>query len=110
MSRIETQQENMVMALVRMLRGGQVTLPAEARKALNLNAGDYLDLEVQDGKLTLKPVAVIERAEADRQLGSILGRVKYAGTQPEPTEDEVMDMVVDEIRALRGKHAKGGSR
>lgn len=25
------------MALVRMLRGGQVTLPAEARKALNLS-------------------------------------------------------------------------
>ena len=98
------------MALVRMLRGGQVTLPAEARKALNLNAGDYLDLEVEDGKLTLRPVAVVDRAEADRQLGNILGRVKYVGPQPKPTEDEVMNMVTEEIRATRRKHAEGRSR
>ncbi len=98
------------MALVRMLRGGQVTLPAEARKALNLSAGDYLDLEVQDGQLTLKPVAVIDRAEADRQLGNILDRVKYVGPQPEPTENEIMGMVIEEIRTVRGKHAKGRSR
>jgi AbrB family looped-hinge helix DNA binding protein len=54
------------MALVRMLRGGQVTLPAEARKALNLGEGDYLDLEVTDGGLTLRPVAIVDRAQADR--------------------------------------------
>jgi len=98
------------MALVRMLRGGQVTLPAEARRALRLNEGDYLDLEVQDGALTLKPVTVIDRAAADRQLGNILSRVKYTGPEPEPSEDEVMDMVVEEIRAVRAKHAESRSR
>jgi AbrB family looped-hinge helix DNA binding protein len=99
-------QENMVMALVRMLRGGQVTLPAEARKALRLSEGDYLDLEVTDGTLTLKPVTVVDRAGADRQLDKILSRVTYTGPEPEPSEDEVMDIVVDEIRAVRAKHAK----
>ena len=98
------------MALVRMLRGGQVTLPAEARKALKLSEGDYLDLEVQGSTLILKPVMVIDRVEADRQLDTILSRVKYAGPQPEPTEDEVMDMVAEEIRAVRDKHAKSRSR
>src|SRR5437667_4808196 len=95
------QQESVIMALVRMLRGGQVTLPAEARKALKLSEGDYLDLEVQGGTLTLKPVTVVDRAEADRQLAKILSRVTYVGPEPEPAEDEVMDMVVDEIRAVR---------
>lgn len=98
------------MALVRMLRGGQVTLPAEARKALKLSEGDYLDLEVNDGALTLKPVTVIDRAGADRQLDAILSRVKYAGPEPEPSEEAVMDMVVEEIRAVREQHAKSGSR
>ena len=46
------------MALVRMLRGGQVTLPAETRKTLKLTEGDYLDLAVADGTVTLKPVTV----------------------------------------------------
>lgn len=98
------------MALVRMLRGGQVTLPAEARKALRLSEGDYLDLEVTDGTLTLKPVAVVDRADADRQLERILSRVKHIGPQPEPSEEEMMDMVVEEIRVVREKHAKNRSR
>jgi AbrB family looped-hinge helix DNA binding protein len=100
--------EKAIMALVRMLRGGQVTLPAEARKALKLNAGDYLDLEVANGTLTLKPVTVIDRAEADRQLDDILSRVEYIGPQPRPSEDEVM--VTDEIRATRAARAKGRPR
>ena len=110
MIKANTQQENGIMALVRMLRGGQVTLPAEARKALKLNEGDYLDLEVVGGAVTLKPVTVIDRAEADRQLGAILSRVKYIGPEPSPSEDEMMDMVVEEVRSVRAKHAKGRSR
>src|SRR5579885_1393544 len=98
------------MALVRMLRGGQVTLPAEARKALKLNEGDYLDLQVSGGTVTLKPVTDIGRAEAGRQLGDILSRVRYIGPEPAPPEDELMDMVVDEVRATRAKHAKGRSQ
>src|SRR4051794_36525712 len=102
-------QENAVMALVRMLRGGQITLPAEARKALKLSEGDYLDLEVQGSTLFLKPVTVVDQAEADRQLDAILSRVKYAGLEPEPSEDEVMYMVVEEVRGARNKHAKSRS-
>jgi len=98
------------MALVRMLRGGQVTLPAEARKALKVSEGDYLDLEVTDGTVTLKPVTVIDRAEAGRQLDAILSRVKYVGPEPPRSEDEMMDMVVGEVRAVRVRHAKGRSR
>lgn len=97
------------MALVRMLRGGQVTLPAEARKALNIKEGDYLELEVTGGSVALKPVTVIDRAEADRQLDRILSRVKYTGPKPRPSEDKVMDMVADEIRALRTGNAKSRS-
>ena len=98
------------MALVRMLRGGQVTLPAGARKALKLNEGDYLDLSVTDGTVTLKPVAVIDRAEADRQLGAILSRVKYIGPEPPPSEDEMMDIAAEEVRSVRSAHAKSRSR
>src|SRR4051794_29948648 len=99
-------QENAVMTLVRMLQGGQITLPAEARKALKLSEGNYLNLEVQGSTLLLKPVTVVDRAEADRQLDAILSRVKYAGPEPEPSEDKVMDMVVEEVRAASWGHIR----
>lgn len=98
------------MTLVRMLRGGQVTLPADARRALRLREGDYLDLAIDDGVVMLKPVTVVDRVEADRKLGAILGRVEYAGPQPEPDEDAVMGMVVEEIHAARTGRAQGRSR
>lgn len=110
MIKANTQWENGIMALVRVLRGGQVTLPAEARKALGLSEGDYLDLEVAEGTVTLKPITVIDRAEADRELDAILSRVKYIGPEPPPSEDEMMDMVADEVREVRAGHAKGRSR
>ena len=38
------------MPLVKIVRQGSVTLPAEARKALRLKVGDYLEAEVVDGE------------------------------------------------------------
>lgn len=39
----------------------------------------------------------------DRQLVEILAQVRYIGPEPPPSEDEVMDMVAHEIRAVRAK-------
>jgi AbrB family looped-hinge helix DNA binding protein len=89
--------ETHAMALVKLLRGGQVTLPAETRRMLRLKEGDYLDAEIVEGSLRLKPVKVVHPDEADRQLDQILGRVRYVGSEPEPSEDEVMEMVVEAI-------------
>jgi hypothetical protein len=38
-----------------------------------------------------------EVERAGQQLDDILSRVKYIGPEPRSTEDEVMDMVVDQI-------------
>jgi hypothetical protein len=61
---------------------------------------------VQNGR---KPVTVVDRAETDRQLDAILSSVKYVGPEPEPSKDDVMDMVTKGIRAARDKHAKSRS-
>jgi AbrB family looped-hinge helix DNA binding protein len=49
------------MALVRLLRGGQVTLPAELRQKLQVKEGDYLQAEVVENGMLLKPVAFVSR-------------------------------------------------
>jgi AbrB family looped-hinge helix DNA binding protein len=83
------------MALVKVLRGRQVTLPAEARKALRLKEGDYLEAQVVGESLQLK---------------AVIDRPKWVGPGPEPSEDELMATVVDELHAMRAERDEGRSR
>jgi AbrB family looped-hinge helix DNA binding protein len=60
-------------ALTRMTRKGQITVPAEIRRALNLQVGDKVALSFVDGetpRAMLRPV----RSVADMTFGSITPR------------------------------------
>jgi AbrB family looped-hinge helix DNA binding protein len=92
------------MALVKIKDRAQITLPPEVRQALKVGVGDYLEAQVVEGGVLLKPVAVIERTKAWEELMRIVKVPKWRGPGPEPTDDEVMDMVVKEIKALRREH------
>ena len=91
------------MPLTKVTRNGQVTLPARVRLALQVKEGDYLEAEVVDGAVRLKPVAVVDRAKAWDDLMTIVNRPKWVGPGPEPSEDELMETIVDEIHALRAE-------
>jgi AbrB family looped-hinge helix DNA binding protein len=97
------------MALLKVLRSGQVTLPAAARKALALKEGDYLEAEVIEGTLVLKPVSVVDRETARQDLRAILATSKWGGPGPEPSEDELMEMAVEAVREVRREHDKSRS-
>lgn len=97
------------MAIVRIKDRAQITLPPEIRKALNVAVGDYLETEVVEGGVLLKPVAVVERTKEWDALFKTLGQVRYAGPEPRPSPEEEERMVVELIRAHRKKErrAKG---
>lgn len=46
------------------------------------------------------------RKPADAQLDTILGRIKYVGPEPEPSEDAVMTMVLSELRTRLDRTGK----
>ena len=97
------------MSVVKMLRGGQITLPAEIRRALELGEGDYLEAEVVAGAVVLKPKALIDREQAWERLMRIVERPKWRGPGPEPSEDALIDEVVEDIDAMRRAY-EGRSR
>ncbi|MCL4500519.1 MAG: AbrB/MazE/SpoVT family DNA-binding domain-containing protein [Deltaproteobacteria bacterium] len=47
------------MELVKVKRNFQITLPQNFRKMVPLAEGDYLEVEVKDGALIIRPVKVI---------------------------------------------------
>ena len=97
-------------ALVKVVRGWQITLPMEMREEVGLELGSYLEAEVSDGMISLKPVKLVSPADADRHLEEILGRVRYTGPEPMPSMDELTGDVADIIHDMRREHDEGGAR
>jgi AbrB family looped-hinge helix DNA binding protein len=97
------------MALLKLRRFFQLTLPAELRRKFNLAEGDYLEAEAVEGGILLKPVAVIDREKAWNKVFEVMERVHAkqprSKKSPEQQEKEIAKMVKD----FRKKHAEGGS-
>jgi antitoxin MazE len=47
------------MELVRIKRHYQITLPAVLRKKLNIDIGDYVEVENKNGDIVMRPVKVV---------------------------------------------------
>ena len=61
------------MALVRLRRAAQLTLPQDIREAAKLKEGDYLEAEVTpSGAILLKPVSIAKREPTPEQDADIL--------------------------------------
>lgn len=64
------------MALVRLRRAAQLTLPQDIRDAAKLKEGDYLEAEVTpSGSILLKPVSIANREPTAEQEAAILSIV-----------------------------------
>jgi AbrB family looped-hinge helix DNA binding protein len=64
------------MALVKLRRAAQITLPRTIREATRLEAGDYLDVEMTDsGAILLRPVNPEGREPSPKQEADILAVV-----------------------------------
>ena len=94
------------MALLKLKRHAQITIPAELRRQFHLEEGDYLEAEVTEAGILLKPVAVIEREAAwDRVIevmDSVQAKQPPSGQSPQAQEEEIADM----IQASRRDHAE----
>ena len=65
---------------------GQITIPAQVRKALGLDAGDKIDfIETEDGQFVLRP-----RTASIRDLEGCVPRLNYV-----PTIEEMNEAILD---------------
>lgn len=93
------------MALLKLKRAAQITIPAELRKHFNLKEGDYLEAEAVKDGILLKPVSVIKRQKAWDTLIEVLDRVhaKLPPSDLSPQEEE--EEITRLIKELRQKDA-----
>ncbi len=93
------------MPLVRLLRTGQITLPAELRRRFKLDAGDYLEAAATEEGILLKPVSVVDREQAWRRVLEIVEEDKWIGPEPRPSPEEEEEQIFEAVEAFRHRHA-----
>jgi len=95
------------MPLVKVKRFAQVTLPPEVRKPFNVNEGDYLEVEAVEDGILLKPVTVIERKRAWKELFEVIDRVAARNPKSRKSakqeEEEITQMIKDYRKESRPK-------
>jgi AbrB family looped-hinge helix DNA binding protein len=98
------------MTLVRVLRRGQITLPAAVRQKLKLAQGDYLQAEVVDNGVLLRPVSDVERRQALKRMFAAKARVRPTPEQARKSPEQQEREIFEEVRAMRREYAQGRPR
>jgi AbrB family looped-hinge helix DNA binding protein len=90
------------MEVVRVRRNYQFTIPQELRKRVGLSVGDYVEVDVQGGAITIRPVKVI-RKEKEAALKAL----KDIWEKMEGEDAEEVELLVGEaVRKVRETRAK----
>jgi AbrB family looped-hinge helix DNA binding protein len=100
--------ENREMALMRVRRLAQLTLPAEVRRALNVQEGDYLEATIVKDGVLLKPVAMVERERAWQRIADLKSRVRDLKPDPSKSDTEVEEEIADTVKEFRRTKRKHG--
>jgi AbrB family looped-hinge helix DNA binding protein len=86
------------MAVVKILRHGQITLPKEIRKVLGVEEGDLLELGLEDERVFLQPKVLVNKESVLSESGEI--KIKEALEALEKGEVKRFNNVEDLIKDL----------
>jgi len=98
------------MALVKLRKAAQLTLPGEIRKALAVEEGDFLEASLVEGGVLLRPVTVVDREAAWRRIEAAMANVRptpeQAAKSPEEQEAEIVEIVTEARRELSAERRR----
>ena len=95
--------------IVRPLRSGQITIPADFREKLGIDADTLLQISLMHGELIIKPVKVSQKLQGSpwlKELYDIFAPVRAEIKTKGLTEKEVNSAIDKAVKAVRQKHGK----
>ena len=92
------------MPLVKVIRHGQITLPADFREELDIEEGDYLEADIEGKAIVLRPKVFLDRADAVKALHEMMAEVHKRTEDIDPKDlDELIEQTIKEVRQTRTK-------
>jgi len=89
------------MPFVKVLRGGQITMPKELRKVLEIKEGDILEVQMEKNKVVLKPKILMDKDQAWKRLNKVMANVGKRHRKTSEKEEE--SDVLEAIKTVRSK-------
>jgi AbrB family looped-hinge helix DNA binding protein len=89
------------MTFVKVLRGGQITMPKELRKVLEIKEGDILEVQMEKNKVVLKPKILMDKDQAWERLNQVMAKV--GKRHRKTSEKEIESDVLEAIKTVRSK-------
>lgn len=89
------------MALLKILRSAQITLPVELRQQFNLAEGDYLDAQAVPGGILLKPVSIVDREKAWDEVMTVMKEVHAKQPSTNLSSEEEEEWIAKQVKANR---------
>lgn len=91
------------MPIIKVLRNGQLTLPAKFRETLELKQGDLLDAGLEEDKIVLRPVTTIERKrkkeKTRERFFKLMDKTWDKNKETDPKEVErIVKEAIEEVR------------
>lgn len=91
--------------LVRPLRGGQITIPADFRRRLGIDEDSLLEVTLEDGELRLKPLHTQPTAGGSPWMKELYDLFAPAREESLQYSEEEIDEAIDAaIKAVREKN------
>lgn len=95
------------MELIKVRRNYQLTIPQSLREKMKLAVGDYVQADVEEGRIVIRPVEVVSPAAKQRQRSSkerqaayaLLDEIHRQMTNEDPgVIEETIEEAVQEVR------------
>ena len=100
-------QRKRMTRIIRPLRGGQITIPAEFRKELGITEESVLQVTLFGGELHIKPVRVTDVGEGSallKELYEYFAPARQEVQEQGYTEEEIDAAIEQAVKAVRKQH------
>ncbi|HED04635.1 MAG TPA: AbrB/MazE/SpoVT family DNA-binding domain-containing protein [Candidatus Fraserbacteria bacterium] len=90
------------MPIVKLGKSRQVTLPKWLIEEMNLQVGDYFELQHEGDRIVLIPKTLVEKNQARARLSRLLNQAWEANRDRDPQEIEAaIEQAISEVRTER---------
>lgn len=95
--------------IIKPLRSGQITIPADFREKLGIDADTLLQINLMHGELVIKPVKTVNTVKGSpwvRELYEAFAPVRKEAKEKDLSEKKINTAIDQAVKAVRAKHGK----